>query len=408
MALRIVALTTDPSLSVAMTMIRGADVLETDNIFTAARLAETVDIVVVGLGATVLGHAALVDLREQGVTAPILVVGDRAPENDDWLDAPLLVPPFTVEDIEDAALAAIDARKPTHAVDQSVAAAAGDIAEPRAQVAAPPAEDLVVQKLEEPTAVPASAEPDLRPAPRRPPEPPAPAPPPPPAPPPVAPEPEPVRERAYEPPAVQEPAPLPQPPPAKRPPGAPRRLFRRPSQPKPVPQASSSIDDQIKRALEALADVHGLLDQIPALTDLGVLADALLSEVLERAHPELAGVLLRSGDLLTVRAAAGFTNQEMSMKVPMSQPLVVQLLTSHDAVYIAPVDLARGLLGGIPGARTEAMLAAPITHGSDLFGMIVAGGSAFEHPALIAIDDIAREAAAGIAVALSVERLRER
>jgi hypothetical protein len=86
--------------------------------------------------------------------------------------------------------------------------------------------------------------------------------------------------------------------------------------------------------------------------------------------------------------------------------LFLQLSTGLEAVLIAPVDLAQGLVAGIGGARTEALMAAPLEVDGACQAIVIVGRQEFTEFDLDLLAEQAEEAAPGLAVAHMLERLR--
>jgi hypothetical protein len=112
----------------------------------------------------------------------------------------------------------------------------------------------------------------------------------------------------------------------------------------------------------------------------------------------------------TYRVMAGhnLTNAECEVHVPANQALFVEISTGLQGVLIAPLDLAQGLVAGIGGARTEAMIAAPLVSGNTCHGIVVLGRKDFKDQDLDRLSDLAGDAAPSFALAHLIERLRTR
>jgi transcriptional regulator with GAF, ATPase, and Fis domain len=144
------------------------------------------------------------------------------------------------------------------------------------------------------------------------------------------------------------------------------------------------------------------------LNDLQGMTEALMSEVVQSFAPETAALMLRRVEGFTTYASAGLSHTEKGMVVPDDHPLFAQLISSMEPVLISPVDLAQGLVAGIGGARTEALMAAPLEVDGRCIAIIIVGRRAFTPDDLESLDELAHEAAPGLAVAQLLDRLRNR
>jgi hypothetical protein len=363
--MRVLAVTGDASLLVALTsMLRGDwEVQIVRDPASAANATPGAVVVLVDFGTTERGLETAEQIWQLGVTLPCLVVGD--------VDAPtaraaVLVRPFTLNDL----IGAITALVPSSVVPAP---------EPVFHVDITPAEDLFaepVAPLADPVAGPIESAPVAHEVAE------------------AAPPLEPVAEDASEP----EPAAG----------GRARGLFRR--RPVPArPPARDPLVDQIRRALGGLQDLDVLIDKVPPLARPRAMAHAFLGEVVEQFRPETAAVYVLGTDgTFQVCASHGLSAVEAGMKVPAEQLLFMEITSSLEAVLIAPVDLAQGLVSGIGGARTEAIMAAPVTVDGACHGVVVVGRNDFSSDDLDALADLANEAGPGLAVAQTIDRLRSR
>ncbi len=112
--------------------------------------------------------------------------------------------------------------------------------------------------------------------------------------------------------------------------------------------------------------------------------------------------------ILHAIAHRGLSRVESGMIVLETQPLFSDVLMTREGILIQPVDLAQGLVAGIGGARTEALMAAPAVVGGECVAIVVIGGDRFTETDLDRLSDLAAEAAPGLAVAHSLQRLRNR
>jgi hypothetical protein len=152
-----------------------------------------------------------------------------------------------------------------------------------------------------------------------------------------------------------------------------------------------------------------LLDEMPALGNARSIAHAFLEEVIDLLTPDVAAVYVpRSDGMYGVLAGHGLTKTEYGMKVPADQSLFIEVSNGLHGVLVAPVDLAQGLVAGIGGARTEALIAAPLAVGDQCFAIMIVGRDDFSEVDLQRATDLASDAAPGIALAQLIERLGSR
>src|SRR5687768_13481538 len=98
--MRVVALTADASLGVALSMMEEWEVVTAQSIDDAVLLSANASIVIVGMGDTDQGLAVAQEIFSRGVTIPSLVVGDvEAPPGS---KSTVLSRPFTLDDLNEA------------------------------------------------------------------------------------------------------------------------------------------------------------------------------------------------------------------------------------------------------------------------------------------------------------------
>lgn len=407
-------------------MMREWEVHASRTVDEAAKAATEADVMLVDFGTTDEGIAIARALWEQGVAIPCLVIGDRATEEE--ARAGIITRPFTLVDLSEAFQKLLK----------------GERVEPaKTDPAAEPAEPPIRHAAKAPPTGPTKA--DSKPAEKR-----APADGAPPSPTPVATpterEPAADEARVAEQPAdslaidrettpshavVEDERPLATPPPASAPEPIParapargeaggviRRFLQRRSQqvvPAPVGEeldAGPREDPMTRRLREALAGGRGLealLDDLPVLTEARAMGHAFLAEVIEMFRPETAALYTTASDgSFRVLAAHGLSSGELSLRVPPDQPLFLEVTTGLEAMLIAPLDLARGLVAGIGGTRTDALIAAPLEVEGICYGLVIVGRADFSEFDLEVLAEAAAEAAPGLAVAQVVERLRSR
>jgi hypothetical protein len=92
--------------------------------------------------------------------------------------------------------------------------------------------------------------------------------------------------------------------------------------------------------------------------------------------------------------------------VSETHPLLGEIVGTLQAMLVAPVSRAREKVAGLAGARAEAFVAAPVAVNGRCVAIITAGRKHFSNDDLLRLEDLAREAAPGLAVAAALERLR--
>jgi len=164
---------------------------------------------------------------------------------------------------------------------------------------------------------------------------------------------------------------------------------------------------RIARAAEGVCDLECLLAEMPALGNPQALAEGFLAGVDEELGPEVCAVWSREADgRYRMLAGRGLSETECALAVPGDQPLFVELARNMGSVLVAPVDMAQGLVVGIGGARTEALMAAALGVGEICCGIATAGSSDFSEADLDRFAALAAEAGPGLAVAQALQRIR--
>jgi hypothetical protein len=454
---RIVALTLDPSLAAALNMLDEWEITTAHDIDAVVENARGAAIVLIGVGGTDEGIDVAHQIHSRGVTIPSLVVGEEpAPET---ATIPVLLRPFSLDDLLNAIDTAMegvsapnvsDAPAPAPEVEQpSFEPAEGEIDETQessgeavvvelrpSPLAPEPVEanDQAADPLIDETPQPAVTTPDA---------PVTPAPSAPVRPPPTPSRQEPVHSREPVtplPPAVPLPAAThvapvqehrelrrrlgahrrdPHDSPARQSKAVPaayeapsrrRGLSRRESRAAAPRDASAeeSLVERLRAGLAATKDIEMLLDELPVVGDVTAMAEALLGEVAFAFSPQIASVYLHEGGLFRIIASRGLSRVEQGLEVDEEHPLFSQTLISSEPVLIAPVDLARGLVSGIGGAHTEAMMVGPIHVDGECIAVLVLGRPDFTDPDLDVIANLAREAGPGLALARALRALRDR
>jgi len=189
-----------------------------------------------------------------------------------------------------------------------------------------------------------------------------------------------------------------------------RRLLRRREGGHAVAEAVTAEDPMVRRlktAIEAVRDLESLVGELPVLAQPRAMAHAFLAEVVEMFSPQIAAVFASLPDgSYGVIAAHGLSNVEAGMRVPADQELFLEMSRTLEAVLVAPVDLAQGLVAGIGGARTEALMAAPLAVNGVCHAIVIVGRQDFTEFDLDLLSEQADEAAPGLAVAQMIDRIR--
>jgi len=424
--MRVLALTRNASLLVALgSMMREWEVISVPDVASATQETQA-SVALIDLGDTPEGVAAANELFRLGVSIPCVVLGD-APSNE--TDVTVLIRPFSLEELTSAV-------RDASASPRLGVRSRATVEEPAP--VEPPVDDLPTTTTEEP-----AAELPSRPAKSRPF---TVVPPPPPSasgaeveeleePAALAPEPAPVTERPGSPapaarPVYTPPAPPPSPRVEPRPQGAAMAASAAqpaPSFEEPVPESAGrwrlrrkgprssdaeTAEDPVVRRLKAAAtsaaELETLVEELPFVSNLNSIADGLVSEIETQLRAQVASAYVLRDDGYHVVAFRGLSRVEAGMIVAPTQPLFSDVTQTGEGILIQPIDLAQGLVAGIGGARTEAMMAVPaIVHGKQV-AVVIAGSDRFSQQDLERLNDMAIEAAPGLAVALALARLRDK
>lgn len=447
--MRVLAVTTNASLVVALgSMMRDWEVVTVREVERATDEGSGSAVALIDLGETDAGIEAAGKLYNLGILIPCVVIGDK-PADD--LRASVLVRPFSLEELGNAVReAATQPARYVPPIDPLVqtsagngptqAAATGPAHEPEPTMESPQPESqrrrgLVAVPSEEP-----HAEPPIEPVEvveeARWPEPyepvsvsePGPE---------VAWEPELILEpeapRKAEPEPVWEPEPELEPAPAPNAQAEPQgqesmrpvfhesiaqqaaepgwwRLRKRGARPAAVAQGEAEAEAPLVHRLRVAAaharELEELVAQLPFLADLHAMAEGLVSEVDRQFVCAIASVSVLRERGYEVVAHRGLSKVEAAMVIPETQSLFSDVIKTREGVLIQPVDLAQGLVAGIGGARTEAMMVAPALIHDECVAMVVIGGDKFEELDLDRLAELTSEAAPGIAVAQLLEQLR--
>jgi hypothetical protein len=400
---RVVALSTEPSLAAALNMMADWEVAFASETEQAAQLTAGAAVVLIS-GGTEEGLRLAEELRSLGVTIPAVIVGDSAVPDD--ARYPVITPPFTLQELEQVVVRAVgggkQSRPPGVSPSPSLIETTDALQAPTVDKAAKHLS--VAQSAPEPVSPPGRAEFDVseRPA-QGATSTPVPAPPRPVVAPPPPQGPSQQRQSSTAPPipvdaVIIGPA-------TTAPRGSMGRgLLRR--RPKTIEPAENRLSNTLREATEGLSKIEEAMEELPVLTDLRELTQALLGEVVDLLAPQTAAVYLPGPDGFRVWASHGFANVERTMAVQSHQPLFADLLVRHEAVLIEPLDLAVSLVAGVGGARTNAFIASPIEANQKCVGVIVAGRDHFENEDLDHLESLAQEVAMGLALALGLDRLK--
>jgi hypothetical protein len=387
---RIVALDAEASLAAALNMFDEWDVVYASEPEQAAEQVPGMHVVLIG-GGTDGGLELAESLRHLGVTIPIIVIGD-APASQ-GTRYPVVTRPFTLTELHsaiDEAVSSASQSAPLSSLAQGSAASSERDETPETsrsrhlEIAREPAEVLILRpESPEPATeeMPVPVEADSRPTQN------------------------PALVAHEDADRVSAPASTLAPPLRRPQEQASRGLLRRRTK-----EEHASTEDPmlvlLTAAFDSLGNLERAVDELPVLTDLAELTQALLREVLDLFWPQTAAIYLPGPDGFRVWASHGFSNVEKTMAVQTHQPLFVDLLVRHESVLIEPLDMAQQLAAGVGGARTKAFLATPIEVNQKCVGVIVAGREHFENEDLDHLAALAKEASLGLGIALGLDRLR--
>ena len=201
--------------------------------------------------------------------------------------------------------------------------------------------------------------------------------------------------------------PLPADRPAAEPPGRWKLRRRAARAERPAPAAEAPLVRRLKIAAAHARELEDLIAQLPFLADLRAMAEGLIEEIDRQFVCGVASVSVRGESGYEVVGHRGLSRVEAGMVIPETQSLFSDILKTREGILIQPVDLAQGLVSGIGGARTEAMMVAPALVDDECVAMVVVGGDQFTEGDLDRLSDLAAEAAPGLAVAQLLNRLRD-
>ncbi|HEX9766119.1 MAG TPA: hypothetical protein VGA36_05115 [Nitriliruptorales bacterium] len=156
------------------------------------------------------------------------------------------------------------------------------------------------------------------------------------------------------------------------------------------------------------AELHRLVDDMPILRSGEDLADVLAGEVHEEFQAATVAVWLRDGIYYRVGGGRGLTHNESRASVSASQALLSDLQDTGGASLIIPTDLAPNLVGGLAGARTNALMATAVAIGPDRYAHVTVGAEEFTEEDLDRLVKLAVEAAPFFAIARLMDSLRAR
>ncbi len=185
-----------------------------------------------------------------------------------------------------------------------------------------------------------------------------------------------------------------------------RGMFGRRGRPAPEQAEESPLQRKIRAATSAVGAIQDVLEELPILGDVQAMSVAILGEVVEMFRPEAASIYVLSGDRFHIVASHGLSKVEQKMTLQSDHGLLAELSRKGDAMLIAPVDLAQGLVAGVAGTHTEALLAAPMMVDRSCVACVVVGRKDFADSDLEALDALAREAGAGLGIARLLSELR--
>lgn len=163
---------------------------------------------------------------------------------------------------------------------------------------------------------------------------------------------------------------------------------------------------RVEAAAGAAAQVVSLLGEVtPADTD--AVVRALLDELVECLAPEVVALYVAEpAGAFRVGASFGLSPIERRLVVGADHQLFAQIVSTHSSVLISTVDLARGLVAGVAGARTPSLMFAPLVDHGTTYAVAVVGGAAYKDADLDVLIGLAREAGPLLALAGHLQRLR--
>jgi hypothetical protein len=188
-----------------------------------------------------------------------------------------------------------------------------------------------------------------------------------------------------------------------------RRRVKRMSEPGPRPAAPSGhpFDARVRDALLKANDLQQVLADLPILSDPRAVAAALVAEVVDRVGATTAAVYAPpAGGRFVVLAGIGLSPAESRILVSPDHPVMAEVAGDGRALCVVPVDLARGAFAGLAGAHVEAFMAVPVSVGDNGVAVVTAGADDFDAADLETLCELCAEAAAGLALALTIARVR--
>ena len=419
--MRVVALTLDPSLGAALNMLDDWEITSARDVDEVVDVARGAQIVLIGVGGTEEGLDIAQQIHLRGVTIPSLVVGEGPVPSSPF--APVVLRPFSLDDLRSAVASAIEgapvvssapepppAREPKPHEDQTEEPDAV-VVELRPKETSRDGGAPIDTKPETPAANAASEQTARAQQPAV-------------TPPPLAPRPA-RTEQPAEVPNEDERNELrkrlttPRPHMPARPTEAPAKEARRAPEPAPsrrrgfgrrvaaeAAQAESPFIQRLRSGATAARDIERLIEELPQVADVLAMAQAFLSEAVTAFSPQIASVYWHEPGSFRIVASHGLSRVEQGLIVQDAHPLFAQVLLSSDPVLIAPVDLARGLVAGVAGARTEALMVGPVHVDGECIAALVMGRNDFSDEDLDRMDILAREAGPGLALASALQSLR--
>ena len=170
--------------------------------------------------------------------------------------------------------------------------------------------------------------------------------------------------------------------------------------------ADAPLMHRLKVAAAHARELEELVAQLPFLADLHAMAEGLVSEIDRQFVCAITSVTVLGENGYEVVAHRGLSKVEAGMVIPETQSLFNDVLKTREGILIQPVDLAQGLVAGIGGARTEAMMVVPALVNDECVAMVVIGGDQYEETDLDRLSELTAEAAPGLAVAQLLNALR--
>ncbi|MGH2704579.1 MAG: hypothetical protein ACRDJ4_05615, partial [Actinomycetota bacterium] len=188
--------------------------------------------------------------------------------------------------------------------------------------------------------------------------------------------------------------------------GQPRRLFRRNAGAGAATAGTGDLVARLDLAARGMREAAVILRDMPFFADPGIVASALVAEITERFSAKTVALYVPDASgRFEVLAGRGLSGAEQRMSVPADHPLLAEVAGRFGALLIAPVEMAQGLVAGIGGSRTPALMASPLPVGGVCEGVAIVGVDEATDDDLDALVSLTAEAAPGVAITRWLGRL---